>query len=310
MKASRYVVVGIAAIAAILLAFLVRGLVGGKPSNPAKATSVAVAPPVQTVKILVAAHALKAGTRITDSDLTWQDWPQNLLNPAYIVDTNSAPQTPINATEGGVDAAHQVATKAASTAQQVVNTVVSGSPKTQFIGGVVRENILANEPIIETKIVRADKGGFLAVMLEPGQRAMAVPISVESTAGGFILPGDHVDIIATVSVPRSGGGNSNYITPILSNIKVLAIDQQVQSEENKQSVIGATATLAVTPKEAEVLAMAKASGSLSLTLRSYADVSGASGITAYEPRGSNNASENQSVQVYRNGQSTQVAVTR
>lgn len=302
---------GIAAIAAILLAFLVRGLVGGKASAPAKAAPVAVAAPAQpTVKILVATHELKAGTRITDSDLTWQDWPQNLLNPAYIVDTNAVVQPTVNGTEDKVVAAKQAATQAAGAAQQVVNTIVGGGAKAQFIGGVVRENILANEPIIETKIVRADKGGFLAVMLEPGQRAMAVPVSVESTAGGFILPGDHVDIIATVSVPRNGGGNNNYVTPVLSNIKVLAIDQQVQTEEGKQSVIGATATLAVTPREAEVLAMAKASGSLSLTLRSYADVSGASGITAYEPRGSGTSSEGQSVQVYRNGQSSQVAVTR
>jgi pilus assembly protein CpaB len=305
MKTSRYVIMGVAALAAIVLAFLVRGLISQKPAAPVAAAPQAIKEAVPTVKILVAARDLKPGSRIVDADLSWQEWPQNLLNPNFIVETSSV-------TKEAADDSKPIdqAVKAVESLTKAADSLATGGQKAVFIGGVVREPILANEPIIETKIVRADKGGFLAVMLEPGERAMAVPVSVESTAGGFILPGDHVDIIATVSVPRSGGGNNNYITPVLSNIKVLAIDQQVSAEKDRQSVIGATATLAVTPKEAEVLALAKASGSLSLTLRSYADVGGSSGIIKHTPDGANAEDSKPSVKVFRNGTPTDEQVLR
>lgn len=312
MKTSRYAVFGLAAIAALILAFLVRGMIAGKGSNEATA-SVQAPPPQPTTRVLVASRDLAAGTRLSEADLTWQDWPVNTLNPSYIVEGGAAPaaKTPAAGTPapGAEDAAAKgkVVTKKPNEIVQAVTDKVAPSPtKEAYVGGVVRENILANEPIIDSKIVRADEGGFMAVMLNPGMRALAVPVSVDNTAGGFILPGDRVDILVTHQRPASSGGATvDSVQPVLRNIRVLAIDQQVAAEEGKQSVIGATATLEVAPSDGQIITLAKASGTLSLMLRSYADAGGPSGAVAVAPTGSD-----QSVRVFRPGQTSEVMVSR
>ncbi|ESQ90725.1 Flp pilus assembly protein CpaB [Asticcacaulis sp. AC460] len=304
---------GVAAIAAILLAFLVRGMLAGNGAQEAKAT-VEKAPAVQTARVLIAARELKAGTRISEADLTWQEWPVNSLNAAYIVDGGmpaGAPGTeaakPAEKAEGG--AKGEVEEKVADAAQAVADKIAPSPTKEAYVGGVAREDILANEPIIDAKIVRADEGGFMAVMLQPGMRALAVPVSVDNTAGGFILPGDRVDILVTHQLPSSTGrGTIDSVQPVLRNIRVLAIDQAVSTDKDKQSVIGATATLEVSPGDGQVVTLAKASGTLSLMLRSYADAQGPSGAVTAAPTGG--AEEDQPVRVYRNGQATEVMVSR
>ena len=306
MKTSRYVVLGIAAVAGILLFFLVRGMIAGKPSPQASASPVvAAAPPVSTTHVLVAARAIKAGEHIGEGDLTWQDWPSNLLNPSYITD-QSAP-TPGAPTKGTEEAAAKVAQTGAQIAG-AAGRLMGNSAKAAYVGGVAREDIQQNEPILDAKIVRADAGGFMAVMLQPGMRALAVPVSVDNTAGGFILPGDHVDILVTHSVQRPGGsGTLDSVQPVLRNIRVLAIDQQVKSDDSKPNLIGATATLEVSPVDGQALILAKASGTLSLLLRSYADQQGPSGVVTAVPTG---AGADTSVRVFRNGQSSEVLVSR
>ena len=302
MKTSRYVVLGIAGFAGILLFFLVHGMMSGKATRPA--TAAVVAPPVQTVRVLIAAHDIKGGSRLGDADLQWQEWPINTLNPAYIVD-GPRPGTAAAGSEeearkaGGV----QAATAAASDAAR---HVLTPGAKEAYIGGVARQDILANTPITDSQVVRSDEGGFMAVMLQPGMRAMAVQVSVENTAGGFILPGDRVDIMATHQTPKTGGGNLDSVSTVLRNIRVLAIDQQVQTQKDKQSVIGATATLEVTPVDGQALTLAKASGTLSLMLRSYADSDGPAGVVASSqpPAGQD------VVHVFRPGQVTDVPVSR
>ena len=325
MKTSRYVVMGIAAVAAILLFFLVHGLLSGKATTQATASQTAPAPPpVATARILVATREIKAGSRLAEEDLAWQDWPVASLNPAYIVEggaqaTASTPAPGSAAGSGTVAgtlaagtedkvAKGAVAVKAANGIAQAVTDKISPSPtKEAYVGGVARDTILANEPIIEAKVVRADAGGFMAVMLAPGMRALAVPVSVDNTAGGFILPGDRVDILVTHATPRpTGGGNIESVQPVLRNIRVLAIDQQIQAEKDKQSVIGATATIEVSPQDGAVVTLAKASGTLSLMLRSYADASGPSGAVNAGPAGDSD----QTVRVFRNGQTAEVMVSR
>jgi pilus assembly protein CpaB len=313
MKTSRYAVFGLAAVAALILAFLVRGMIAGKASNEATA-SVQAPPPQPTARVLVASHDLPAGTRIAEADLTWQDWPVNTLNRSYIVEGGAAPAatTPAGAPAAGAEdaaAKGQVVAKKPNEIVQAVTDKVAPSPtKEAYVGGVVRENILANEPIIDSKIVRADEGGFMAVMLNPGMRALAVPVSVDNTAGGFILPGDRVDILVTHQRPGTGNGGATVdsVQPVLRNIRVLAIDQQVAAEEGKQSVIGATATLEVSPSDGQIVTLAKASGTLSLMLRSYADAGGPSGAVAAAPTGAGD----QTVRVFRPGQTSEVMVTR
>ncbi|MFT4074989.1 MAG: Flp pilus assembly protein CpaB [Asticcacaulis sp.] len=317
MKTSRYAVIGLAAIAALILAFLVRGMMAGNGAHKAEAS--VQAPPAQpTARVLVATRDLAPGTRITDSDLTWQDWPVNTLNKAYIVDggqpaaaqpaAQPAGATPAGSEDAAAKGGTVAVKKPGSELIQAVADKVAPSPtKEAYIGGVTREAILANEPIIDSKVVRSDEGGYMAVMLSPGMRALAVPVSVDNTAGGFILPGDRVDILVTHQTPRTNGsGTIDSVQPVLRNIRVLAIDQQVSVEEGKQSVIGATATLEVSPADGQVVTLAKASGTLSLMLRSYADASGPSGAVAAAPTGAGD----KSVRIFRPDQTTEVMVSR
>lgn len=310
MKTSRYVVLGIAALAGILLFVLVRGMISGKETTQASSAPAPAVAPVATAHVLVAARNIKAGEHIAEADLTWQDWPANMVNAAYITDQstpNGAPAAPGAAPAGAEEAASK------SQVQKVGNAVagaaerlIGPSAKTAFVGGVAREDLMQNEPIIDSKIVRADQGGFMAVMLNPGMRAIAVPVSVDNTAGGFILPGDHVDILVTHQTPRTtGSGTVDTVQPVLRNIRVLAIDQQVKTDD-KQNLIGATATLEVAPVDGEALVLAKASGTLSLMLRSYADLSGPSGVVNATPTGAGDTT----VRVFRNGQSSEVLVSR
>jgi pilus assembly protein CpaB len=103
-------------------------------------------------------------------------------------------------------------------------------------------------------------------------RAISTQISAETGAGGFILPNDRVDVILT---PRSNrdanatGGMSSET--ILRNIRVLAIDQTIEGKNGQKVVVGKTATLELSPGQAETLALSQQLGTLSLALRSLAD---------------------------------------
>ena len=145
---------------------------------------------------------------------------------------------------------------------------------------LVRTRIGAGEPIRDAKLIPAT-GSFLATVLPSGMRAVAVRISAENTAGGFILPGDRVDVLVTAA-PLAGANGAQrtnvFVTrTILSNVQVLAIDQTVddrskdEKDRGKAGVIGRTATLELDPQQVEQLATAQATGVISLALRSVAD---------------------------------------
>lgn len=304
MKASRFVVIGVAAVAALMLALVVRGMIGGNGSSNANASQkVTVEAP--EVKVLVAARHLKVGERIAEADLAWKAWPEDGITEAYFTDRPITPVAPAEAKSAEDKAlAKDVKNGAAKVADAADKALNPTRGMDAVLGGVVREEILPNEPVIARKVVRADAGGFMAVMLAPGMRAMAVPVTVESTAGGFILPGDRVDIVVSAEV-QNNGQTSHVAKPVLRNVKVLAVDQTVEAKSDQPSVIGATATLEVRPEEGEALAQAKAQGPLSLMLRSYADVGGPSGRVGPSSAGAGNK-----VVVYRNGQGTDVPVSR
>jgi pilus assembly protein CpaB len=138
-------------------------------------------------------------------------------------------------------------------------------------GSVVRSQFVAGEPIREVKLARPESG-FLSAILPSGMRAIAVRISAQNTAGGFILPGDRVDVVQTIA-QQSGtdAPTENVSRTILTNIKVLAIDQVVDEQEGEANVVGKTATLELDPAQVELITAAEASGTLSLALRSIAD---------------------------------------
>ena len=159
--------------------------------------------------------------------------------------------------------------------------------------------------------MRAGDSGYLAAYLEPGMRAMAIAVTVESAAGGFILPGDRVDVVHDRRNKPRRRRRGRRPSPkfasgvVLQNIKVLAIDQATRVGDDAQAVVGATATLEVRPQDSVLLAQAKSEGELSLSLRSYADTAGPSGATRRPAAGQ---SRPQAVRIYRGGAPEVVAV--
>src|SRR5690606_6408975 len=232
-------------------------------------------------KVLVAARDLEPGRRLADADLSWKDWPAEELNPLFITDGSTPPPAKSEgaaAENAAVDAKgepsrEQARAQAVERALKAAAELNGPGAKSDYIGAVVREPILAGEPIVARKIVRAGDSGFMAAYLEPGMRAMAIRVTVETAAGGFILPGDRADVLLTRQVKMPAGSASGEDTKFVSatvmqNVKVLAIDQATRAADDAQAVVGATATLEISGRDAEVLALAKSEGELSLVLRS------------------------------------------
>ncbi|WP_292067293.1 Flp pilus assembly protein CpaB [Brevundimonas sp. UBA7664] len=296
MKPARIIVICVAAVAAIGLALVVRAM--GSPSNTPTAVAAAAAVPTRPMaKVLVAAKDLQPGQRLTEADLAWKDWPVDEVNPAFITDGS----TPLPAAEAAADADAARPAGAVASVTRAANDLATGGAKADYVGSVVREPILAGEPIVSRKIVRAGDSGYMAAYLEPGMRAMAIRVTVETAAGGFILPGDRVDVLLTRETTLSNigsqeGDRSKFTSStVMQNVKVLAIDQSTRAGDDEQAVVGATATLELGPRDAEALALAKSEGELSLVLRSYADTGGPSGRVAPVAR------QSSAVRIYRGG---------
>jgi pilus assembly protein CpaB len=312
MKPARIAVICIAAVSAIGLALVVRAM-GSSSGEPAALAAAAAEPARPMAKVLVAARDLAPGQRLTDADLEWKDWPADEVNPAFITDGSvPVPQAPASDEKAGAPKAEEKADGAVARVTRAANDLATGGAKADYFGSVVREPILAGEPIVGRKIVRAGDSGYMAAYLEPGMRAMAIAVSTESAAGGFILPGDRVDVLLTVEME---GGSADAGAPsgpkfasqvVLQNVKVLAVDQSTRVEDDQQAVVGATATLEVAPADTETLALAKAAGTLSLVLRSYADTAGPSGRVG-TPR-ARQAAAPASVRIFRGGEPEVVSV--
>lgn len=232
MKLARIVILGIALVAAGLAAMLV-GNMGNEPQQMAQQP----VEPVKTVEILVSATNISLGNVVAAGDIQWKPWPEEAVQPHYIT-RNSRP--------GAMQ---------------------------KIAGSTARSELFRGEPINEGKLVKADGGGFMSAILPSGMRAVSTPISAETGAGGFILPNDRVDVLLTrrVNDPRGNRKEQHTSETVMSNIRVLAIDQAIKEENGKKVVVGRTATLEVRPRQAELLALAVSMGNLSLSLRSLQD---------------------------------------
>ena len=297
-------------IAVVILAALIGSaglaLFARTMASPPKHTIVTVAPAVvqaPMTRVLVAAHDLQPGDRLTSGDFTWQDWPKTALNPMFVTDgPGSAPvKAPIT---------DKVVAAATTKARDTLSGGAAGAAA-DYVGAIVRVQMLKGEPLIAAKVVKGTDAGVLAVSLDPGMRAMAVPLSAESAAGGFILPGDHVDVVQSRKVDEPGGQQKFASGAVLRNVKVLAVDQQTARGAAKVAAqVGATATLEVTPEQAELLALSKSQGELTLILRSYADIGGPSSAGS-GPRAVQTATVAPTVvKVFRNGTPADVMVAR
>jgi len=290
-------ILAVAAVSAIALAFIVRAM--ATPPTPAAAAPAAPVAPASKpmTKVLVAKRDLPVGHRLGEGDLTWQPWPVEAVNAAFFTDgAAQAPRAAVPAADGegkSLDAQAAEAVKAAARNAEAARAAIMndpGGPIAALQGAIVKEPIFANEPVLDRKLVRAGQSGFLAVVLQPGMRAMAVPVSVETAAGGFILPGDRVDVLLSrqIGSGQNGGPTQFASETVMRNIRVLAVDQTTAPVDGAQAVVGAVATLEVSAEDAEALNLAQAQGDLSLVLRSYADIAGPTGRVArrtyYAPR--------------------------
>lgn len=296
MNPVRMTILAVALLAGMVcVAVLARGMA----SSQARPT--AAAEPHPTVQVLVAKRDLAVGDRIDTPDVGWQAWPADATNPAYIVDGGPKNEPGQNLT-GAATRLADAASKAVAGPSQALTAVV---------GTLVRMPILSGEPILKSKLVRAGSAGVMAVTLDPGARAMAVPLSAESAVGGFILPGDHVDIVLSRALDASVGGlpgasKQVVASVLLNNVRVLAIDQNNSGPEKGAAEVGATATVEVSPEQAQQLVVAKAVGQLTLVLRSYADAAGPA-TSGGPPGASGNGSV---VRIFSPGDSTSVTVTQ
>lgn len=200
---------------------------------------VAETPQMDTTDVLVARGDIPLGQTVTPDDLQWQSWPTTTASSSFIRRNDRA------------------------------------EAMSQIVGSIARSPFMAGEPIRETKLVKGNGSGFMAAILPTGMRAISTEISPETGAGGFILPNDKVDVILTKrdKVADRSGSSVDVINSetILVNVRVLAIDQTVGEKDGQKVVVGKTATLELKPEQAESLARARQSGTLSLALRSLVD---------------------------------------
>jgi pilus assembly protein CpaB len=220
-------------------------------------------PPIATSQVLVAANDLQPGQALTSAQVRWQKWPSASVDPRFITEQN-VPSIDI--------AVH---------------------------GTVVRSPMVAGEPLTDQKIVHADAASFMAATLAPGMRAVSIAVSVVSVAGGFILPNDRVDLLLTEQVsdtPRVFRART-----VLSDVRVLAIDQAFDNKGQKAVSDVKTATLELTPAQAELIAKAQASGTLSLSLRALGDNSKLASVHAGEKQDSSSSGSGNDVAIIRYG---------
>jgi pilus assembly protein CpaB len=267
MNTARIVVLTIAVGAGGVAAYLVSG---SDNSKPAPAEPVVQ---LQTVDVLVAKSDIGLGQSVKPDDLQWQTWPAATASSTFIR-RNERPEA-----------------------------------TTQILGSIARAPFITGEPIREQKLVRADGSGFMAAILPTGMRAVSTEISPETAAGGFILPNDRVDVILSkhekTADNRTGNADTVNSEIILSNIRVLAIDQAPKEKDGQNAVVGRTVTLELKPEQTETLARARQSGTLSLALRSIADVNIVESKVEDQSR-----KRSDSVNVIRYGVSTQTTTQK
>jgi pilus assembly protein CpaB len=235
MVASRILVLGVAAVAAGGAGYVAKNLSAPPPAQIVLESG-PTEPAVSLSQVLILSEDLPMGTAI-ENQLAWQDWPSSAVREGFIT------------REAEPDALEKLK------------------------GSVARLSMYAGEPLRRSKLIGADQS-FMAAILPAGKRAIATQIAADTSAGGFILPNDYVDVIMTRRSEAQAAAGQGFVTEtILKNIRVLAIDQTIrEDEEGRQVKVGETATLELTPQQAEIITVAQQMADrLTLSLRSVAD---------------------------------------
>ncbi|MEL6567520.1 MAG: Flp pilus assembly protein CpaB [Pseudomonadota bacterium] len=242
MSPMRIIILLIAAGAAAGAAFLVRNMA----QQPAPTPVEVAPPPVQVTEVievpqtpvLVVTRDVAVGELLYPTDFAWKEWPDEAININYFTQD------------------------------------VFPSANEDLSNSVVRKSMVENEPVLPHKIVQKGEAGYMAALITPGMRAVSVEISVDRASGGFILPGDHVDVHISmeVQVLVDGVEEARPTTlTLIENVRVLAIDQAFGEGTGGQFAIGSTATVELYPEQARLLILADRLGAVTMTLRSLQD---------------------------------------
>ncbi|CAJ0867769.1 hypothetical protein AMST5_01984 [freshwater sediment metagenome] len=208
-------------------------------SSDGESPPVAPAPqPLVVDNVLVATHDLSYGLALVDGDLRWMTWPIDAI-PSGVVVKSAEP----NALE-------------------------------TLRGSYVRIPISNGEPLRTERLVKGVTAGLMSTMLPSGTRAVAIDVSANNTAGGFILPNDRVDVIRVyrdAAATKEIGSEVMSSEVVVTNVRVLAMGQTVEKKGTDPVVVGSTATLELTPGQAERIVLAQKTGTLALALRPITD---------------------------------------
>lgn len=234
MAPSRVIILGVAVATAIGAGYVARNMATPPPAIVVDNTP--REPSIRLTEVLVLDGDVQMGAAIGDQ-LHWQSWPSAGITEAFI--TRDADPNAIE----------------------------------ELRGAIARVPMYGGEPLRRSKLI-GEGQSFMSSILPSGKRAVATQIAADTSAGGFILPNDHVDVIMTRRSANGAGGADGYVTEtILKNIRVLAIDQAIQEDEEGRRVrVGDTATLELTPQQAEIITVAQQMGDrLALALRAVVD---------------------------------------
>ncbi len=207
-------------------------------SSPPPPVQVVAPTPVNTDQVLVATRDLPYGTEIADPDTNWVEWPKSSL-PVGALTKSEAPNA-----------------------------------KEDVKSSYVRIPISGGEPVRKDRLIKGVTAGLMSTMLSPGKRAVAIDVTLNNTAGGFILPNDRVDVIRTyrdVEATKDLGHEVYNSEVVLSNVRVLAMGQTIEKKGAEPVVTGSTATLELDPRQAEIVILAQRTGQLVLSLRPITD---------------------------------------
>ncbi len=234
MSLKKLLLFGVAAAAGLGTVYMAQSILQPPPPPPPAAPQPVAAPePEPQLRILVAARALPAGHLIVPEDLSWKPWDEaDARLPSYFLEGEQKPA--------------------------------------ELHGAVVRRGIEVGAPLVQGRIVKPGEQGFLAAVLEPGMRAVAVRINMVTGIAGLVFPGDRVDLLLTQRIERPGDAaraERFASETVLTNLRVLAIDQST-NDQTATPTQAETVTLEVTPKQAELVMLMSELGQLSLSLRS------------------------------------------
>ncbi len=206
-----------------------RSLISG--SQAPKAVAAAILPKKNDIKVMIAAKPLGVGHILAAEDVKWQSWPQDGVGEGFLRKETD--------------------------------------PEQSIVGKVVKAPVAQGAPLIKNQLVSPGDRGFLAAVLTKDMRAVTVAVTDTSSVGGFVFPGDRVDLVLTYEVPQGTALPLKGAETILTNVRVLATDFSTDNAAKAATAVK-TVTLEVPPAFVEKIAVMQRLGSVSLSLHALA----------------------------------------